>query len=357
MGRMQAIDAVAHPETQIDENFISLEWGAVYGMDPTTTANLVWGFLGGFWGGFERAAGTLALTDNTTNYMVVEIATGTPTMSTSSTNWNNTDLYARVYLIPTSGGNVVAAGLQDHRGGPGGVHGGSGGTGGGSGALMGIQFISDTGSTADSDPGNGLFKWNNASQQLATFLYMDNQSADSNSLTTLLGNLGSTGNMFIQQSDDSTNWQQWKWSAVTDGTGYRKFAVTLEAFGGAIPDAKLCYVDFEADTTVFVAPRVASTASDATPTPNADTTDVYILTALAAGATFGAPTGTPAQGQPLMIRIKDNGTARSLAYNAIFRAIGVSLPTTTVISKTLYIGAIYNSTDTKWDVVSVAQEA
>jgi hypothetical protein len=35
----------------------------------------------------------------------------------------------------------------------------------------------------------------------------------------------------------------------------------------------------------------------------------------------------------------------------------VTLPTTTVISKTLYLGMIYNSTDTKWDVVAVAQEA
>jgi hypothetical protein len=78
---------------------------------------------------------------------------------------------------------------------------------------------------------------------------------------------------------------------------------------------------------------------------------------LAAGATFGAPTGTPTQGQGLIIRIKDNGTARTLAFNAIYRAIGVTLPTTTVLSKTLYLGMIYNLTDTKWDVIAVAQEA
>jgi len=110
-------------------------------------------------------------------------------------------------------------------------------------------------------------------------------------------------------------------------------------------------------SVTYLAPRVASTASSATPTPNADTTDIYILTALAAGATFGAPTGSPVQGQALMIRIKDNGTARSLAFNAIYRAIGVTLPTTTVISKTMYIGAVYNATDTKWDVVALREEA
>lgn len=101
------------------------------------------------------------------------------------------------------------------------------------------------------------------------------------------------------------------------------------------------------------AKRVTSEASNATPTPNADTTDVHIITALAAGATFGAPTGTPTQGQQLIIRIKDNGTARSLGWNAAYRAsTDLALPTTTVISKTLYLGFIYNSTDSKWDLLA-----
>lgn len=115
--------------------------------------------------------------------------------------------------------------------------------------------------------------------------------------------------------------------------------------------------DTQTLTNKRVNPRVSSTTSSGTPTPNSDTDDVYILTALAASATFGSPTGTPVQGQRLMVRIKDNGTARTLAWNAIYRAVGVTLPTTTVINKTLYIGFVYNSTDTKWDAIAVAQEA
>lgn len=102
---------------------------------------------------------------------------------------------------------------------------------------------------------------------------------------------------------------------------------------------------------------VVATASSATPTPNADNTTQYELTALAAAAAFGLPTGTPLDGQPLIIRIKDNGTARALTWNAIYRPLGVALPTTTIISKTLYCGFIFNSADTKWDLVAVAQEA
>lgn len=110
-------------------------------------------------------------------------------------------------------------------------------------------------------------------------------------------------------------------------------------------------------TNKRVTPRIGSTTSSSTPTPNGDSHDQYEVTALAVGATFGSPTGTPTDGQKLIIRVKDNGTARSLAWNAIYRVIGTELPTTTVISKTIYVGCIYNSADTKWDVVAVAEEA
>lgn len=101
------------------------------------------------------------------------------------------------------------------------------------------------------------------------------------------------------------------------------------------------------------AKRITSEASNATPTPNADTTDVHIVTALAAGATFGAPTGTPTHGQQLIIRIKDNGTARSLGWNAVYRAsTDLALPTTTVLGKTIYLGFMYNATDAKWDLLA-----
>jgi hypothetical protein len=105
-----------------------------------------------------------------------------------------------------------------------------------------------------------------------------------------------------------------------------------------------------------IQPRVTSIASSATPTPDADTTDLYVITALATGATLGAPTGTLVQGQKLTIRIKDNGGAQSLAYNAVYRAFGSALPTTTTASKTLYLGCIYNSTDSVWDVVAVTEQ-
>jgi hypothetical protein len=100
----------------------------------------------------------------------------------------------------------------------------------------------------------------------------------------------------------------------------------------------------------FLDARVQTVTSSATVTP-ISTNDLVIITAQAVGLTLANPTGTFTEGQALMIRIKDNGTARAITFDTNYRAIGVTLPTTTVISKTLYLGIIYNATDGKWDVV------
>jgi hypothetical protein len=101
----------------------------------------------------------------------------------------------------------------------------------------------------------------------------------------------------------------------------------------------------------------SSVTSSSTPTPvGSHKENEYYLTTLAVSATFAAPSGTPANGNTLLIRIKDNGTARTLSWNSIYRIVGTTLPTTTTVSKTLYVGCIYNSTDSKWDVVSVVEQ-
>lgn len=72
---------------------------------------------------------------------------------------------------------------------------------------------------------------------------------------------------------------------------------------------------------------------------------------------FDVPLGIPVDGQKLIIRIKDNGSAQTISWNAIWRPIGVTLPAVTVAGKITYIGCIYNNADTKWDVVAVTTQA
>lgn len=109
-------------------------------------------------------------------------------------------------------------------------------------------------------------------------------------------------------------------------------------------------------TNKRITKRVALITSTGTLNHSPDSYDGAIITAQAAPLTITA-SGSPTSMQPAMFRIKDDGTARAITWNAVYRAVGVTLPTTTVVGKTLYIGAVYNSQDTKWDVVAVAQEA
>lgn len=103
-------------------------------------------------------------------------------------------------------------------------------------------------------------------------------------------------------------------------------------------------------------PSVQSVTSSATVTPTFSD-DAVKITAQAAGLTLANWSGTAIPMWGMAIRIKDNGTVRAISYGSKYRAIGVTLPTTTVISKTLYLGCIYNADDDKIDVVAVAQEA
>lgn len=110
-------------------------------------------------------------------------------------------------------------------------------------------------------------------------------------------------------------------------------------------------------TNKRIDPRVSSAASASSITPDVSLFDMYAFTALAADLSINAPIGTPVNGSKLMFRILDNGTSRVITWNATYASIGVTLPTSTTASKTLYVGCIYNAANTRWDVVAVTTEA
>jgi hypothetical protein len=91
------------------------------------------------------------------------------------------------------------------------------------------------------------------------------------------------------------------------------------------------------------------------PTGNASENELYV-TALEEAATVAAPSGTLVNGNTLLIRIKDNGTARALTFNAVYSGFAEALPTTTIAGKTMYIGFIYNATSEKWELMSIINQ-
>lgn len=114
--------------------------------------------------------------------------------------------------------------------------------------------------------------------------------------------------------------------------------------------------DTQTLTNKRVNPRSSTGTTTDTLVVDADDYDQTSVTALAEDLDVAAPVGTPVNGQKLLFRIKDDGTARTLTWNSIFREIGAYLPAATTASKTVYVGCIYNATDTKWDVVAVTTE-
>lgn len=108
-------------------------------------------------------------------------------------------------------------------------------------------------------------------------------------------------------------------------------------------------------TGTLMSYSTTSIASDTTPDPTGDAKlNEYYLTALAGTAAFNAPSGSLTNGNMLRIRIKDNGTARIMSWDAIYIASpDLPLPLTTVLGKTMYLMFVYNSTTPGWNLIGL----
>ena len=127
-------------------------------------------------------------------------------------------------------------------------------------------------------------------------------------------------------------------------------------------------------TNTFTNKRITARANPLTTTTspwNWDSTsfDQQEFTALANALTISADANTGiTDGQKTILRFQDNGTIRTLTFTGGvskgFRPIGVTMPVSgsdftyaTTAGKTTYFACIYNSGDSRWDIVAIAQEA
>lgn len=107
----------------------------------------------------------------------------------------------------------------------------------------------------------------------------------------------------------------------------------------------------------LVIPRTVGVTDGTSITPNSDTSDIVTQTntQVAGTLTINAPTGSPADGQKLLLRIKTTN-AQTYSFNAVYRfSTTTTAPTTTTAGKTDYLGFAWNGTDSKWDTLGVDQ--
>ena len=130
------------------------------------------------------------------------------------------------------------------------------------------------------------------------------------------------------------------------------------ANGSTIPASDTLVGRATTDTLTHkrITPRILSAASYTTDTGtslNCDNLDQFIVTAQAGALKLNNPTGTPVDGQKLLVAI--TGTAaRALTYDTQFEASTVALPTTTVTTARLNIGFIWRADTSKWVCVAAS---
>lgn len=106
------------------------------------------------------------------------------------------------------------------------------------------------------------------------------------------------------------------------------------------------------DKGVRTAPRISSAATGDI-SPNIDNFNYYRRTGQTDDINIANPTGTPNDGDGLLIEITSTA-AKAITYGDKYVAnsqYGLSLPTTTVTTKTTFLTFVYNGTSEKWVAV------
>lgn len=102
-------------------------------------------------------------------------------------------------------------------------------------------------------------------------------------------------------------------------------------------------------------PRVSIATSGATLTPDISSFDSFERTAQAESLTIANPTGTIGNFEGFQIKLKSDGTARTLTMGAKYVAYGQAFPSQISATKTLVITCIYNSTNDTYMTVTTEE--
>lgn len=151
-----------------------------------------------------------------------------------------------------------------------------------------VPVLADLSATTDADPGAGKVRWNNASPDAATVIYVDDVDNDAVDLSAAMSALNVGGFVYLQACSDSDRrdtWQKWQVTAKTDASGYTKLNVTLQDSSGTfIADELLEFTVQQPSSSAGVDRNVVSALSVASGVVTVDCSlgDYFTLTPTAA---------------------------------------------------------------------------
>ncbi len=171
------------------------------------------------------------------------------------------------------------------------------------------------------------------------------------------GHVGAT--VTIQGSNDGGSWVaigSIALSGTTSASGSTRIndtnTMTRAVITGLVGIGAAVTAVMEQASVPSELPRVVALVDAATVTPNADTTDHGNLLTVAQNITVANPTGTPADGQILKLRVK-SAAVKTVTFGDKFRATATALPTATAGSgQTERWVFEWNAADSKWDILS-----
>jgi hypothetical protein len=178
-----------------------------------------------------------------------------------------------------------------------------------------------------------------------------------------VGNGNTTYYAIVAQSPG--DWEVGIGTYTASGTTLARTTILASSNGGSAVNfaagVKEVFVTYPADqsfgTLQGLNPRVVTIADGTSITMDADTTDLATQTntQVAGTLTLNAPTGTPVNGQKLILRVQCTNV-QTLSYNAIFAgSTDIPLPTATSGSSRYdYLGFMYNTAAVKWQLIARA---
>ena len=130
--------------------------------------------------------------------------------------------------------------------------------------------------------------------------------------------------------------------------------VTIRGYD-PIDHANAAYAKANTAATAYITPRVVTITDGASVTINVDTTDMASQnnSQTAGTLTIAAPTGTPSNGQKLILRLYSANT-QTFSWNSAFQgSTDLALPSASSGSnKYDYMGFIWNSSNSKWQMLA-----